>query len=228
MLNLIYTIFKDYWASRVRLKVNHEFSVVNLENDYGTHLRFKEVRIVTVTNMSSFNVTLSKLTLTSGRGRKSIEVHYTPDGIDFAEDPPLPCRLEPRETFTFTIALSAIRKWDADDDVLAATVRTECGYTKKAKSAKTANLYTRTPFFETMPNYTTHKEELFDKQRHRCAACFEITPFEDLNEVLKVPRPKGSGEFSNLRLICGSCNSRDEPTISDLGTRPLLRDELPF
>ncbi len=198
MISLIYTMFKDFWTSRVRLKVNHEFSVVNLESDCGTYLRYKEVRIVTVTNMSSFNVTLSELSLTSGKGRKSIEVHYTPDGIDFVEDPPLPCRLEPRETFTFTIALSAIRKWDADDDVLAATVRTECGYTEKAKSAKITKLYTRTPFFKTMPNYTTHKEELFEKQRHRCAACFEITPFEDLNEVLKMPRPKGSQTFGSF------------------------------
>lgn len=218
--------FGRFLNSRVRLKIEHEFSVVNVEHDYDFYSRYKEVRIVNVTNMSTFPVTLARMSLRLGYKGHSMEAELANDGIDVVEEPSLPARLDSREWFKWIIALSGIQKWHERDDVLSATARTTCGYAKTVKSRRVGKISLTPLVGYTMPKDSTHAEELFHKQGHRCASCFEESLFNDMHEVLKVPRPGGTGEFANLRLICGSCNRLDAPTISDVGTQRLLRDVL--
>ena len=60
----------------------------------------------------------------------------------------------------------------------------------------------------TLPNYRTHKHQLFGKQEGHCAGCRVAFPFRNFTVDHKVPQNKGgSDHFDNLQLLCGACNS---------------------
>ena len=60
----------------------------------------------------------------------------------------------------------------------------------------------------TLPNYRTHKHQLFGKQEGHCTGCRVVFPFRNFTVDHKIPQSKGgSDHFDNLQLLCGACNS---------------------
>ena len=60
----------------------------------------------------------------------------------------------------------------------------------------------------TIPNYRTHKHQLFGKQEGHCTGCRVVFPFRNFTVDHKIPQSKGgSDHFDNLQLLCGACNS---------------------
>ena len=60
----------------------------------------------------------------------------------------------------------------------------------------------------TIPNYRTHKHQLFGKQEGRCGGCRVAFPFRNFTVDHIIPKSQGgSGHFYNLQLLCGACNS---------------------
>ena len=60
----------------------------------------------------------------------------------------------------------------------------------------------------TLPNYRTHKHQLFGKQEGHCAGCRTVFPFRNFTVDHIVPQSKGgSDHLDNLQLLCGACNS---------------------
>ena len=58
-----------------------------------------------------------------------------------------------------------------------------------------------------LPNYRTHKHELFGKQEGHCAGCRMMFPFRNFEIDHVIPRTKGgSDHIENLQLVCGACN----------------------
>ena len=58
-----------------------------------------------------------------------------------------------------------------------------------------------------LPNYRTHKHELFGKQEGHCRGCRMMFPFRNFEIDHVVPRAKGgSDHVENLQLLCGACN----------------------
>ncbi len=58
-----------------------------------------------------------------------------------------------------------------------------------------------------LPNYRTHKHELFGKQEGHCGGCRMMFPFRNFEIDHVVPRAKGgSDHLDNLQLLCGACN----------------------
>ena len=62
---------------------------------------------------------------------------------------------------------------------------------------------------ELIPNYRTHKHQLFGKQEGPlCGGCRVAFPFRNFTVDHKIPQSKGgSDHFDNLQLLCGACNS---------------------
>ena len=60
----------------------------------------------------------------------------------------------------------------------------------------------------TLPNYRTHKHQLFGKQEGHCAGCRTVFPFRNFTVDHIVPQSKGGTDhLDNLQLLCGACNS---------------------
>ena len=58
-----------------------------------------------------------------------------------------------------------------------------------------------------LPNYRTHKHELFGKQEGHCGGCRMMFPFRNFEIDHVIPRAKGgSDHVDNLQLLCGACN----------------------
>ena len=59
-----------------------------------------------------------------------------------------------------------------------------------------------------LPNYRTHKHQLFGRQEGRCAGCQVAFPFRNFTIDHRVPRSAGGiDHIDNLQLLCGACNS---------------------
>ena len=59
-----------------------------------------------------------------------------------------------------------------------------------------------------LPNYRTHKHQLFGRQEGRCAGCQVPFPFRNFTIDHRVPRSAGGTDhIDNLQLLCGACNS---------------------
>ena len=59
-----------------------------------------------------------------------------------------------------------------------------------------------------LPNYRTHKHQLFGKQEGMCGGCGTLFPFRNFTIDHVVPQSKGGGNhLDNLQLLCGACNS---------------------
>ena len=59
-----------------------------------------------------------------------------------------------------------------------------------------------------LPNYRTHKHQLFGRQEGRCAGCRVAFPFRNFTIDHRVPRSAGGTDhIDNLQLLCGACNS---------------------
>ena len=66
---------------------------------------------------------------------------------------------------------------------------------------------TRTEFGK-LPNYRTHKHQLYGKQEGNCFGCIMHFPFRNLTVDHIVPKSKGGQDnYENLQLLCGACNS---------------------
>ena len=72
-----------------------------------------------------------------------------------------------------------------------------------------------------LPNYRTHKHQIFGRQEGRCAGCGEAFPFRNFTVDHVVPRTKGgSDHFDNLQLHQGNWNaSRVDRETSSAGLR---------
>ena len=63
-----------------------------------------------------------------------------------------------------------------------------------------------------LPNYRTHKHQLFGRQEGRCAGCHVAFPFRNFTIDHRVPRSAGGTDhIDNLQLLCGACNSVKGP-----------------
>ncbi len=59
-----------------------------------------------------------------------------------------------------------------------------------------------------LPNYRTHKHQLFGKQEGHCRGCRVAFPFRNFTVDHVVPRTRGGTDhLDNLQLLCGACNS---------------------
>ena len=79
-----------------------------------------------------------------------------------------------------------------------------------------------------LPNYRTHKHELFGKQEGHCGGCRMIFPFRNFEVDHVVPRAKGgSDHVDNLQLLCGACNrAKGTGTQAELITKLRERGQL--
>ena len=60
-----------------------------------------------------------------------------------------------------------------------------------------------------LPNYRTHKHQLFGKQEGLCGGCRTFFPFRNFTVDHMGPQSKGGTDhIENLQLLCGACNSR--------------------
>ena len=58
-----------------------------------------------------------------------------------------------------------------------------------------------------LPNYRTHKHELFGLQEGHCAGCRMVFPFRNFDVDHVVPQSKGGSDHrENLQLLCPACN----------------------
>ena len=61
---------------------------------------------------------------------------------------------------------------------------------------------------EKLPNYTTHKHQLYGKQEGICNGCKSHFPFRNMTVDHIVPQKHGGTDHEdNLQLLCGACNS---------------------
>ena len=59
-----------------------------------------------------------------------------------------------------------------------------------------------------LPNYRTHKHQLYGKQEGICAGCLMLFQLRNMTVDHVVSQSKGGGDhFENLQLLCGACNS---------------------
>ena len=62
---------------------------------------------------------------------------------------------------------------------------------------------------EKLPNYRTHKQQLYGEQQGICAGCQEHTRFKLMHVDHKLAKSKGGTDhIDNLQLLCGHCNSK--------------------
>ena len=61
---------------------------------------------------------------------------------------------------------------------------------------------------EKLPNYTTHKHQLYGKQEGICNGCKSHFPFRNMTVDHIIPQTAGGTDHEdNLQLLCGACNS---------------------
>ena len=79
-----------------------------------------------------------------------------------------------------------------------------------------------------LPNYRTHKHELFGKQEGHCGGCRMMFPFRNFEIDHVIPRAKGgSDHVDNLQLLCGACNrAKGTGTQAELITKLRERGQL--
>ena len=79
-----------------------------------------------------------------------------------------------------------------------------------------------------LPNYRTHKHQLFGKQEGKCGGCRAGFQFRNFTIDHVIPQSKGGTDhLDNLQLLCNACNSTkgtntQEHLISKLKTEGIL------
>ena len=92
-------------------------------------------------------------------------------------------------------------------DLVQVRIRKEIDLFHNFEPIRRTDIPTRTDI-ERLPNYRTHRHQLFGVQEGKCGGCRTFFQFRNLTVDHIVPRSKGGNDgIENLQLLCGACNS---------------------